>query len=160
MALHFKAFELSKEIFYKKGKVKKAHELEWPNLSKYLDDMQNFMIDLVKSNVADPVNIQYNLILRSIKQLCDTPNITDIIINQLINKNKGKDVENSNALEKLTDAAQLLLDEGVTFISDKERDFLTANVLRIKMMCEQEMGIKQESVNKEQDGSQMDDEEY
>ena len=47
MALHFKAFELSKEIFYKKGKVKKAHELEWPNLSKYLDDMQNFMIDLV-----------------------------------------------------------------------------------------------------------------
>jgi len=52
---------------------------------------------------SDPLKKKYNVVMNNIKQLCDTPNITSIIISNLMNK--GRIQERTMALETLTKAA-------------------------------------------------------
>ena len=102
--------------------------------------MQDHLFMLFANNpIVEPVTVQYNVMMRCIKQLCDTPNITQIIINNLLNPSEVE--PNNQALYNLTEAATMILSEGATQVSDVERDFLVANVYRIKKLCERELGL-------------------
>ena len=65
----------------------KLKDLVWPSLGMYIEQMQDQLIMLLKGNAPpDPLTIQYHAMMMNIKQLCDTPNITRIIINNLLSQ--------------------------------------------------------------------------
>ena len=67
-----------------------------------MTEMEIQLTDMIgRGKLKDPIKFHYDTIMRSVKELCDTPNIVNILINKLMNKELS---DNNRSMEILKEA--------------------------------------------------------